>query len=131
MEIILSKLFGFPVEERIFDKACDILQREFGLVDGNQTGPNGSQVLVHEDLKGTGIFRVHCYANDNWELAGEGRRYDVFRFHYWIERYSKDLLERDPMRRPLERILGLSNNRYEPNHWLLSCAREEIGKLVK
>lgn len=129
--MIAGKLFGFPVEEGLFERVIDILKNEYGLVAGKLESPTGDyRVLVWEDEKGIGRYRVHCYGNNDWEIPRDGRRYDVFNFHYFLnkERFDRKILLRDPMREPLQRILSLSENRYETRH----MSREtSVGELER
>ncbi len=131
--MIISKLFGFPVEEGLFEKVCDILKNEFSLADGHGESATGnSKVLVWEDEIGIGRYRVHCSANEDWKLPGDGKRYDYFHFHYWAVpvKFNREILLRDPMKKPLERILALSENRYETTHLFREYSVEEFERRV-
>ena len=51
--MIASKLFGFLVEEGLFETVIDILKNEYGLVDGKLESSTGNyRVLVWEDENG-------------------------------------------------------------------------------
>jgi hypothetical protein len=129
--MILEKTFGFPVEEGLYEKVYDILKNEFGLVDGRGNSSTGNyRVLVWEDEKGIGRFRVHCYGNRAWKIPNDGKKYDTFNFHYWTspKRFDRDVFSKEPMNAPLQRILALSDNRYDTNHLFLEQTIEEFDK---
>jgi len=54
--MIICKLFGFPVEEGLFEVVVDILKNEYGLVKGRLASDTENyRVLVWEDEKGIRI----------------------------------------------------------------------------
>ena len=131
--MIVGKLFGFPVEEGLFKKVISILKDEYGLVDGILEPSTGnSRVLVWEDEKGIGRYRVHCYGNDDWPIPKDGRKYDVFIFHYWVipARFDREIFSRDPMREPLQRVLELSKNKYETDHMFFETSVNELEQSI-
>jgi hypothetical protein len=46
------------------------------------------------------------------------------------ERFDKNVMLRDPMRQPLERILMLSKNRYDTDHLLSEAGLEALEKYM-
>jgi hypothetical protein len=131
--MIAGKLFGFPVEEGLFETVIDILKNEYSLVDGKLESSTGDyRVLVWEDENGIGRYRVHCYVNMDWKIPDDGKRRDVFIFHYWLNeaRFDREVFSRDPMREPLQRILELSENRYDTDHMFLETTVDELEKSI-
>jgi hypothetical protein len=129
--MIAGKLFGFPVEEELFETVIDILKNEYGLVDGKFESLTGDfRVLVWEDENKIGRYRVHCYRNYDWTIPQDGKRRDVFNFHYWLNesKFDRELFSKNPMGESLQRILGLSENRYDTNHMFLELTVDEIEK---
>lgn len=116
--MILGKAFYVPVEEKMYARIPEILKDEFGLVDPDfdllPPDPNKSKVLVWEDETGIGRYRVHCYAQ---QMGEDGNIYDHFSFHYWTnQKLARQILERDPMKPALERVLSEVKNRIDiPN----------------
>lgn len=130
--MILSRCFGFPVEDGLFEPAIQILKNEFGLVDGIGEPVSGDyRVLVWEDTQGIGRYRVHCHGDLDWNsLTGNHNLYDMFNFHYWSgrNRFDHEVFIQDPMKEALARIIGLSQNRFEADHLYYKCSVEELEK---
>ncbi|MFH1211842.1 MAG: hypothetical protein V1659_02830 [Candidatus Woesearchaeota archaeon] len=132
--MITSKLFGFPAEEGLFDTVIGILTKQYGLVANKGWWPTTEyqRVLVWEDERGIGRYRVHCFRNQKWKITGDDRRYDQFHFRYWVceARFDREVFSRDPMKEPLQIVLALSENRFEAPHAFLEISVEEIEKRV-
>ena len=131
--MIASKLFGFPVEDGLFETVIAILKKEYGLVyDRLEFSTGDYQVLVYEDEQGIGRYRVHCYGNNDWKILRDGKRRDFFYFHYWLnqERFDREVFSRDPMKEPLQRVLALSENRYDTDHLFLETTVDDIEKII-
>lgn len=124
--MIFQKGFRIPVEENLFSKAIQILTEEFGLVNGVLEPMEGNyRVLVWEDETGVGRYRVHCQGNH--EVKGE--KYSEFVFHYWAnERLNRNILEKDPMKPALERILSEAKNPIDMPHIYVEREIDEVLK---
>ena len=122
--MILQRSFRVPVEEALYPRAIQILQNEFGLVDGHMHPKDGDErCLVWEDEKGIGRWRVHCYGNSEHE----GERYDDFIFHYWTHpnRLRKSVLERDPMGPAINRVYREAKNPIEIGHMFVDLEMDK------
>ena len=121
----MSKLFGFPSGEMIYDKAQGILMDKYHLVrlSPSPTSTRGHignhwKIMVKRNgdrPTGTRLFYVHFYRDQEWRIPDDGKRYDVFLFHYALSdgKLDPERISGDPMRAPLERIISLSENRYD------------------
>lgn len=120
--VILSKAFYVPASENFYQCIEEILKCEFGLVDAknpdpNYVFPNGFKCLVWEDETGLGRYSVHCYAHFGASEPRvlqkvKGIKVDGFWFKYWLtpRRLSRKILEKDPMKPALERVLAEIKN---------------------
>lgn len=74
------------------DRARQILMREYGLVPPRGHLQTAEDVVVWEDEKRIGRYRVHFSP----DLRGE----EGIGFHYWLNRsrMNKEIFQRDPMR---------------------------------
>lgn len=87
-----------------------ILTKEFGLVgiDPRKWSPSvdltpDDSILVWEDEQGTGRYRVRFIPKQQ-NIAGKD--HDMIVFHYWLnQRLRKEVMEKDPMKPALERVL--------------------------
>jgi hypothetical protein len=55
-------------------------------------------------------------------------------FFLWLAindaRFDREVFSRDPMREPLQEILGLSEHRYETDHMFLEATVDELEKSI-
>ncbi|MFA5953028.1 MAG: hypothetical protein WC812_00380 [Candidatus Pacearchaeota archaeon] len=114
--MILSQLIIFPVEENLFERVIKILKEDYGLVPAYKNPRHkvwdSFQILVWEDEKKIGRYRVHCCHNMKLESIEKDKNYDYFTFHYW-DNLNKEIFLKDPMKEPLQKVLSLSKKRIE------------------
>jgi len=125
--MIAQKLFGIPSEEGLFEKAVNILKDDYGLIKDKLYHGN-FQIFIWEDENQIGRWRVHCYKNWNWEIPQNGKNYDLFNFHYWLnnDKFNREILSKDPMKEPMQRVLDLSKNKFETNHMYFETSIDEL-----
>jgi hypothetical protein len=120
--MIISKAYRFPSELGFCGRFAEILVQEYGLVKGRYPEwlkrHESQQVLVWEDENKVGRYRVHLNTKDQ---VHNDRDYDIIIFSYWDRRITKDIAERDPMVKVLQRFFQELKNPEEIMH--MSCDR--------
>jgi len=125
--MILTQTFWVPVEEDLYSKFTEILKQEYGLVEPN--GPpwkghvtNLGNCLVWEDSQRIGRYKVHSYCGK----ANE-REFDHFLFTYFQHRVTLEILDSDPMREVVKRLLSEAKKPQELEHLTCEVSLEELS----
>lgn len=141
--MILSKWFAIPREEGKFETAYQILKGEYGLVDVSKSINTADYRILVKREESTSftslqtfpsqIFRVHCYGNIKWSVLNKDERneqpklYDVFYFQYAAkdEGIDEKFFTEDPMKKPLEGTMKLSEKTIDTNFNLVNAGNAE------
>ncbi len=127
--IILKKQILVPTEEGLYHKIYQIGKEKFNLVDPRATSDDAIAIamtkgktyptdtntapynLVWEDQLGVGYWTVSCREKADKKVLERNvkdsdRDYNFIRFRYWMQRFTQEILEQDPMKPFIERILS-------------------------